>query len=333
LSDGQDAPDDLSALSDVVLAWAVRVAATLRVADHIAAGHTRLHDLAHRAGADPDALGRLLRYLARRGIFWEPSLGRFALTEAALVLKDDHPSGAREFLDLDGIGSRLIGAWAGLLETVRTGRPGYAVVFGRPFWEDIAADPQLSASFDALLGAGHAEQHAAVAVAYPWDRTPRVVDVGGGTGALLIEILRTHRGVRGTLVDLPGPAAGAREAFATAGLADRTEVVAQSFFDPLPRGGDAYVVSSVIDDWPDREATAILRRCAEAAAPARRVIVVGEGIDDDRISTEADLLMLVLVGGRGRTLAELRALAEAAGLSVEAVHDTTAGRRIVECVA
>jgi SAM-dependent methyltransferase len=162
-----------------------------------------------------------------------------------------------------------------------------------------------------------------------WDAVRTVVDVGGGTGALLAEVLRARPGVRGTLVDLPRTVARSAEMFAAAGVADRATAVGQSFFDPLPGGADLYLLKSVLCDWPDREATAILRRCAEAARPAGRVVVVSGVIPDD--DPWPSLLMMVLVGGKDRTLREYRALAREAGLEVRTSGRLGAGRFVVEC--
>jgi SAM-dependent methyltransferase len=162
-----------------------------------------------------------------------------------------------------------------------------------------------------------------------WDSVRTVVDVGGGTGALLAEVLRTRPNVRGMLVDMPPTVARSGEIFQAAGVTDRVTTVGQSFFDPLPGGADLYILKSVLSDWPDREATAILRRCAEAARPAGRVVIfTGAGPSED---ASPALLMMVLVGGRDRTLDELRELAREAGLDVRAVGRQTSGRVVVEC--
>ena len=105
--------------------------------------------------------------------------------------------------------------------------------------------------------------------------------------------------------------------------------VGQSFFDPLPAGADLYMLKSVLSDWPDREATAILRRCAEAARPAGRVVILS-GVEPDEHASPA-LLMMVLVGGRDRTLGEFRELAGEAGLEVRAAGRQPSGRFVVEC--
>ena len=114
-------------------------------------------------------------------------------------------------------------------------------------------------------------------------------------------------------------------------MADRVTAVGQSFFDPLPAGADLYLLKSVLSDWPDREALAILRRCAEAARPAGRVVVLSGVLPDEGRGPSPSLLMMVLVGGRDRSLAEFRELARAAGLEVQAAERQPSGRFVVEC--
>jgi SAM-dependent methyltransferase len=321
---------DLSALTDLCTPWCVHVVATLRVADHLAAGITLIDDLAAASHADAESLHRVLRHLVSQGVFEEPSPGRFALNDTARLLMD--PSS--RWLDLDGFGGRMAHAWGSLLTAVRTGAPAYQTVFGRPFWDDLQTHPEIAASFDALMGpAGHGIPDPEVLVSGGWESVRMVVDVGGGTGSLLAEILRAHPGVRGTLVDLPLTVARSAAVFQEAGVTDRVTTVGQSFFDPLPAGADLYLLKNVLSDWPDREAMAILRRCAEAARPAGRVVLVGGATpDDEAAGPSPEVLMMVLVGGKARTLTEFRELARAAGLYIHAAERQPSGRFIVECL-
>ena len=322
---------DIWALIDLETPWCVHVVATLRIADHVAAGITHIDDLAAASGAHADSLHRVLRHLVGKGVFEEPAPGRFALNEPAGALLD---SSLRSGLDLEGIGGRMAYAWGSLLSAVRTGAPAYYQIFGRPFWEDLQAHPDIAASFDALMGpAGHGTPDPAVLVSGDWQSVRTVVDVGGGTGSLLAEILRSRPLVRGTLVDLPTTVERSAEIFHAAGVAGRVTTVGQSFFDPLPAGADLYLLKNVLADWPDREATAILSRCAEAARPAGRVILLGGVSPDDDSGPSPELLMMVLVGGKSRSLAEFRQLARTAGLEIHAVGRQPSGRFVVECRA
>jgi SAM-dependent methyltransferase len=319
---------DLEALSDLCTPWCLHVVATLRIADHIAAGRHDVADLAAAAGCDADSLASVLRHLIGRGLFEEPSMGRFALNASARGLCG---SGSR-FFDLDGVGGRMARAWSSLPTAVRTGRAAYHEVFGRPFWDDLEAHPSIAASFDDLMGpAGHGRPDPEVLLDGDWGSIRTIVDVGGGTGALLAEILRARPHVRGTLVDLPGTVARAGEILEAADVADRVTRIGQSFFDPLPAGADLYLLKNVLADWPDREAGALLAGCAEAARPDGRVVVLGGVSPDEAGPPPPELLMLVLVGGKGRTLGDFRALAGRAGLAVRAAGRLPSGRYAVEC--
>jgi hypothetical protein len=319
---------DIWALSDLCTPWCVHVVSTLRIADHIAAGKTQIDDLAAASGSSSDSLHRVLRHLVGKGIFEEPTPGRFALNEPARALMD---SPIRLGLDLDRFGGRMAYAWGSLLTAVRTGAPAYHTVFGRPFWEDLQAHPEISASFDALMGPGHGSPDPEVLITGGWDSVHTVVDVGGGMGSLLAEILRARPTVRGTLVDLPPTVARSGEIFQAAGVAERVTTVGQSFFDPLPAGADLYLLKSVLPDWPDREAMAILTRCAEAARPSGRIVVLSGVSPDEGTGPSPALLMMVLVGGKDRSLSEFRELAGASGLEVQAAERQQSGRFVVEC--
>jgi len=320
---------DISALSDLCTPWCVHVVTTLRIADHIAAGIAQIDDLAAASGSASGSLHRVLRHLVGKGLFEEPAPGQFVLNESARGLLD---SSSRLGLDLDGFGGRMAYAWGALLSAVRTGAPAYHTVFGRPFWEDLQAHPNLAASFDALMGPdGHGTPDPEVLVTGGWESVRTVVDVGGGTGSLLAGILHARPRVRGTFVDLPATVARAAEIFQAAGVAERATAVGQSFFNPLPAGADLYLLKSVLSDWPDREALAILRRCAEAARPTGRVVVLNGVSPDESGSPSPALLMMVLVGGKERSLTEFRDLARAAGLDVQAAARQPSGRFVVEC--
>jgi SAM-dependent methyltransferase len=318
---------DLGALTDLCTPWCIHVAATLKIADHIAAGKCEIADLARAAGCDPYALHRVLTYLAGKGVFEEPSPGRFALNEAARNLLNP---ATLLGLDLKGIGGRMAHAWGTLLTYVRTGRSGYQDHFGLPFWEDLSAHPDVGESFDALMGPqGHGPPNPEFEISGGWDSVKSVVDVGGGTGAMLAALLRLRPGLRGTLVEFPRTVALSGETFQTAGVAERVTTVGQSFFDPLPAGADLYLLRKVMSNWPDREATILLRRCADAARPGGRIVVLG-GVEADGLPRPLSIEM-VLLGAKHRSVTEFRELARGAGLQVVAAGRQQSGYFVVEC--
>jgi len=315
---------DLERMLDLATPWCLRVAATLRLPEHIAAGHAGVTDLAAAAGCDADALHAVLGHLVSQGVFTEESPGRFACNRAAEQLA------SLLFLDLDGIGGRMAHTWGTLLDYVRTGQPAYQQVFGRPFWEDLAAHPQIAAEFDALMGpAGHGVPDFDIELSSGWDAVRTVVDVGGGTGAMLASLLRRHPHARGILVDLPGTVARAGEIIESFGVGDRMTAAGQSFFGPLPAGADLYLLKNVLNDWPDVQTVAILSRCAQAAQPATAIAILG-GVSADAAPRSLGIDMLV-AGGKTSTVTQFTELARQAGLDVIAARTQSSGRFVVEC--
>jgi SAM-dependent methyltransferase len=322
-------PANLWDLSDLCTPWCLHVVATLGIAGHIAAGIAEIGGLAAAAECDRDVLHRVLEHLVSKGVFEEPEPGRFSLNEAATGLLDP---ALRLGLDLNGIGGRMAYAWGSLPNYVRTGAPAYHEVFGLPFWQDLDAHPDVAASFDALIGpAGHGAFSADFPVTGGWEHVRTVVDVGGGTGAMLAAILRAHPHIHGTLVDLPRTVARAIETFRSAGVTDLVATAGQSFFDPLPAGADLYLLRGVLNNWDDREAAAILSRCAEAARPGGRVVVLKSICPDG--ATRGLSISMVLVGGKERTVSEFRDLARPCGLEIQAAGRQGSGYFVVECRA
>jgi hypothetical protein len=314
------AQPDVRQLADLVTPMAIRVAATLRVADHIAAGRD-VSQVAEAEHVDAEALDRVLRHLAGVGLLAREPAGRYVLTVRGEELRSDHPSSVRDVLDIEGVlgGAEL--SFADLLLSVRTGEAAFPVRTGASFWDDLAADPVRSAAYAAQMGIDAAAWARSIIPAFDWGSLGHVVDVGGGDGSLMVALLIAHGSLRGTVVELPDTADAARMSLETAGLAERCDVVGGSFFDPLPSEADGYLLSAILHDWNDDGARAILRRCAEAAGDAGSVFVVEKiGPDGESVRTPMDLRMLAYFGGRERGAAAIGALAADVGLGIRDVH-------------
>jgi hypothetical protein len=321
-------------MADLFTPMALRVAATLHLADHVAGGADTVPALVERTGSDPEALGRLVDHLVAVGVLDRSGAGALSVTALGDQLREEHPDDGRAWLDIEGAVGRADLSALRLLETVRTGRPAYPMTYGRGFWDDLAAQPALSQSFDALMSSRLRLEAPGIVAGYDWGALSHVVDVGGGDGTLLAAILTAHPGLRGTLVELAGPAEAAGGTLADAGVGGRSEVVASSFFESLPAGADAYVLSGVVKDWDDVHALQILCRCAEAAGTAGRVLVIEEppleGAAASGAYTDGDLRMLLYTGGRERTIGDFEQLAAGAGLRVSAVDRVTRYRTVIE---
>ncbi|WP_242614666.1 methyltransferase [Actinomadura roseirufa] len=326
---GARGDDWLRRRANLATPMAVRVAATLRLADQIAEDGSTAADVAERVRVDPGALERLMDYLVTVGVLAGGADGRYRLTPEGEPLREGHPRSMRALLDTRGALGRAELSFVELLHSVRTGEAAYPHRYGRTLWEDMQDDPGLAADFDAFMASWLAASLPALMLAYDWASLRHVVDVGGGNGRFLAALLTACPALRGTLVEQPGPAADARAALAEAGVAGRAEVVVGSFFDALPAEGGGYVLANVLHDWGDEDCARILRRCAQAAGRAGRVMVIERVPDDERPESSMDLRMLVMFGGRERSLSELTRLADAAALGVVAVH-TAHELRMVE---
>lgn len=278
---------------------ALFVVAELGVADLLADGPRTSSDLADAAGADPDALYRVLRALAREGVFEERAGRVFASTPLS-----DELRGAL------GTHARYAGrphqwaTWGALEHSVRTGDPAFEHMLGEDPWTWRATHPEESARFDAWMSAHSGLQNDAIVLGFDFGGFAHVVDVGGGHGSLLRAILEANPSLRGTLFDQAHVVADAQPH-------ERMTVAAGSFFDGVPRGGDAYVLKQILHDWADADAVAILRNCA--AAGAQTVLVVERDLELHE-SAWVDLQMLVMFGARERTADEYAELFDAARL-------------------
>jgi DNA-binding Lrp family transcriptional regulator len=290
---------------------ALGLVADLRIADQLADGPLPVAELAERAGVDADGLRRVLRALASDGVFAEEEAGVFRNTEASELLRRP---GWSEFAHL--FGGVFYRAVDDLESAARSGKPSFPDKFGADFWSWLGERSKERAVFDRAM-AGEKRRSAERLAELEWRADETVVDVGGGNGALLVELFRGQPALRGIVFDLPETERD------ESSLGDRIDFVAGSFFDGVPAGG-TYVLSGILHDWDDERASAILRTVRAAAPSDARVLILESVVpvgNEPEGSKWLDLLMLVLAGGRERTAEEWRALLEGAGFRPERIED------------
>lgn len=311
---------------------AVTVAAELGIADLLRDGSRDVDELAAATGTSAPALYRLLRALASIGIFSEGTARRFELSPMGRYLCRDHP------LSLDPA-ARMFGAdyewraWAELAHSVRTGGNAAVHALGCDVWEYRRRHPGHGELFDATMRTSSHADGAAVLGAHDFGRYGVVADIGGGTGAVLADVLAAHPSVRGILFDQPHVVAGADPVLRAAAVAERVSVVPGDFFAEVPSGADAYLLARVLHDWADEDALRILRNVRAAMAPEARVLLVEAVVgppNEDPAAKFLDLMMLVSAGGRERTEEEWRALLAGADLDLTAATRATAGKHVIE---
>ncbi|HEV2636033.1 MAG TPA: methyltransferase [Actinocrinis sp.] len=327
----------LMRLADLVTPMAVRVAASLRLIDHMDDGVHDLESLAKATDSHQDTLGRLIRHLVAVEVLRETAPGRYEPTALGGLLAHGRPESQVGWLDPAHMIGRADLALIHLFDAVHDGRPIYPRHYGEEFWDDVSGDPVLGATFYDLMANGQKTIFAEAVRLHDWTGARRLLDLGGADGDFIATVLAQEPGLSATLVELPGPAARAREKFARAGLAGRAEVVDGSFFDPPPTTADVVALSFVLHNWSDEDAVRILRRCAQALEPDGTVLLI-ESADQsaaapDPGSTSGDLRMMAYFGGRERTYEQWRELVSAAGMRIESVSDALAyGARLLTVV-
>lgn len=311
---------------------AIYVVAKLGVCDRIGDGAKSAAELAQATHADADALYRVLRALAGEGIFRELPGRRFALTRLGEHLRGD-TSGTLRAWAIDNGEPWHWRAWGDILHTVKTGQTALEHTSGARLFGFLERDPDAAAIFDAAMADLATIDNLALVSGYAFGRMSKVVDVGGGNGALLISILRSYPQLRGVLFDRPEVARAARDKIERKGMSARCEVVEGDFFQSVsPAGANAYLLKQVLHDWSDDRAAAILRNCANVMHDDSRLLIVELVVpaQGPAIAKLTDLEMLVMTGGRERTADEYRSLADAAGLRIDKFHATRTPFTIIE---
>ena len=297
----------------------IGVACRIGLADALGKGDVvPIPKLAQSVSAHPGAMRRLCRTLSAFGIFRVTKEGHLQHNSKSLLLRRDSvPSlhWAARFWTMPSIW-----ATAGALDhTIRTGGQAFDRANGITFFEHFRRNPGDGDIFDKYMAVGYpGRPQEAIADSIALDGGETVVDVGGGTGALLIDLLERHGDLRTILYEQPGQIAAATAALTKASLADRCDMVAGDFLEWVPEGGDAYILSWILHDWPDDDAARILQCCRRAMKPGARLILVERLLSEDPHECNAydllvDLHMMMFFRGMERTAAEFNALMERAG--------------------
>ena len=312
---------------------AIHVAATLGLADKLAEGARSSAELAQATGTHAPSLYRLLRALASVGVLRELADQRFELTPLGQPLRSDVPDSIAGWAAYIGRPYHWQ-AWAELLHSVRTGENAFRHVHGADVWTYRSTRPDESAIFDRAMASLVRRSNAAVLAAYDFGRFQTLTDLGGGNGALLAAVLTAHPNLRGVLFDEPHVVSGAHAVLEAAGVANRCQVIAGSFFESIPEGYDGYVLRIIIHDWDDGDSIRILKVVRRAIAEDGALLLIERIVappNEGRDTKFTDLQMLVGAGGRERTREEFADLLQQSGFALTRI--TGAGAHsVIEAV-
>ena len=317
-----------------VTTQAISVAARLGLADLLRDGAKSAEELAQLTGTQARPLYRILRSLASVGIFAEDDTGRFGLTPLAEPLRSDTADSLRDF-------SIFIGAewhwraWGDLFSCAQSGQPAFEKIYGKAFFEYLGENNGAAHVFNDAMTSISTVASAAVVDGYDFTGINKLVDVGGGHGALLCSILEKYPQMHGVLIDAPSVIAGTKEAIEARELSNRCEAVGGDFFASVPGGGDAYIMKHIIHDWNDERASTILRCCHRQMPAEGRLLVVEMVIPEGNAPSFGklmDLEMLVLLQSYERSEAEYRELFKQSGFKLTRIVPTKSAYSVIEGV-
>lgn len=327
--------DEASQLDRMITGYwvsqAIYAAAKFGIADELQGGPRAIEELAAATSTDPDALYRLLRALASVGIFAEAPGRRFSLTPLAEPLQSGVPGSKRALALMSG--DEQFVAWSEVAYSIQTGKTAFDKVFGKPIFDYLGEHPEKARVFDAAMVGIHGRESAAVLGGYDFSGIETLADIGGGNGSQLTAVLQRHTAMKGLLFDLPHVIERAAERVAAAGLANRCQLVAGSFFESVPKGADAYVLRHIIHDWEEEKALTILRNCHRAMSSKSKLLIIESIIpagNEPFGGKFLDLVMLLIPGGKERTEEEYRRLLNQAGFELTRVVPTETEVSVLE---
>jgi len=307
----------------------IYVAAELCIADMLAEGSKSIEELAQASQSHAPSLYRMMRALASVGIFFETEDRRFELTPMAEYLK----TGAMRSMALMFNSDWSDKAWGYFMDSVKTGDTAFEKAHGMPVSDWLEKNLQAAEVFNDANAVKAVNSHRAIVAVYDFSGIDTLTDVGGGTGALMAEILIANPFMNGIVADIPSVIQETGELIRAKGLEHRCEAVACDFFKEIPSGSDGYLMSNILHDWPADQCKLILKNCHKAMNPESKLLIVEMIVppwNQPSIAKLLDLEMLVTTGGCERTEKEFKILLETSGFKLSRTIDTNESICVIE---
>jgi SAM-dependent methyltransferase len=314
------------------IAQCVHAVAKLGIADLVKDGPQSVASLAQATQTRAERLYRVLRATASVGLFQELADQQFALTPMAYFLQSDTAMSLRDGVVMFGEKFHFL-PFGSLLESLSQDKSAFDLNFGMPVFDYLAQHPLDAAAFNAAM-ASFANLRSLIAPAYNFGQFRQLVDVGSGYGRLLVNILQAYPNLQGIVFDLPEVVAGAQAVIDAGGVTDRCQAIGGNFFEAVPAGADAYMMSQVIHDWDDAHAVQILQACHRVMDANAKLLVIDLVIspgNEPDFTKLMDINMLVMSpNGRERTAADFERLFAQAGFKLLQAVPTPASSFIME---
>jgi hypothetical protein len=314
----------------------LRCLALYSFADHLAAGPKTAEELAGAENLNLDATQRLMRAAVAFALMTAEPDGRFGTTPMLATLEKTGPRSLRDLAISQG-GHGVWTTVGRMDQSLMTGEPQAQASLGMSLWEYFASPPGAveGAATAKLMAAAFAPVDQAAADYLDTRGLGVVADIGGAEGSLLRALMHDNPDLHGVLLDLPHVAESAGRHDDNVALGDRLTIRGGSFFEDVPEA-DLYCLRVVLHDWSDEHCLKILRQCRKAARIGARLVLIENVVAEGPLpsyTAQLDLIMMVQLGGRERTLEEFGRLLEQSGFRIESTAGLCPPFSIIEAVA
>jgi hypothetical protein len=315
-------------------AKSIEVAARLNIPDFLEKGPMSIEKLAELSQSNEDALYRVLRALSGEGIFKELPGRRFKNTRLsrAFMMKQE----SVKYFVMHHLGENNWDLVGDLYNCAKTGENAITHKFKMPPFEYLAQNPEKNDMFNKAM-TETAELSGSIFVnAYNFGKYQLIVDIGGGQGHLLAQILQKYQNSQAILFDQPHVVTEATALLQSKGVESRCNIVSGSFFEEIPASGNLYIMKNILHDWDDATSEAILANIHKAMPADSRLLIIETIIKPNNkpsFGKFIDLQMLIgTIGGKERTLPEFDNLLRKAGFSINRVIENATPFSFIEAV-
>ena len=308
----------------------------LDIPDKLANGSKTAEELAEETGTYAPFLYRLLRFLTGFNIFAEDENKHFALTSLSDILRSDVPDSPREWVMFNPQSWRWE-VWQAMMDVVLTGENSYKHIYQKDAYEVFAEKPEYALGFTQAMKSWSSSLPKAIVDSYDFSNAKTIVDLGGGMGSLLASILQANPTAKGILFDQPPVIEMAKQEMSNLDIADRCVFVAGNFFESIPAGGDIYIFSCVLNDWPDEDCIKVLQKCRHAIAADGKILIMEQLIGDlnkPTLGKFVDMMMMLETHGEIRNLDRFSKLLDAVDLKInKVIHTDAVDTSVIEVIA
>ncbi|POF29062.1 methyltransferase [Roseibium marinum] len=310
----------------------IRVLVELGIPALLEQGARPVAELAIATGTQPQPLDRVLNHLVNEDVIGRDDQGRYTALPVTAYLAPEHPQSLRNWVacELDPL---LWRSWESLTDQLRCGTTAFDLTHGSAFFDWHAQDSAAQKRFDDQMNGASRGIGAVVVRELDFAPGTTLMDVGGGNGSFLAQLLEKNPGTEGLLFELPRSIEAYDPQFEQMRQQNRADIAKGSFFETVPGGADIYLFSRVFHDFNDDAARIILNNTKRALAGNERLFLIDMMANDANAGARGssqDIFMLTQLGGRERTAEEFSHLLAETGFETLSVTPTASPVSILE---